>query len=316
MLTHLATAGQTFELYNTTFRWSGPRDAGEESASVPLVREDYAFPADQIAWMRCGDGPHPWFGRLGDAYAWRFEGIADFLLPRNGRSLHLFVNPEADPAAVDFVLCRGVLPRMLHLRGTPCLHASAVRVGSAVVGFAGRSGSGKSTVAASLASTGYPLVTDDVLPLQWIAERSEVACGPGLVELRLYEGSARLVGVEQQLVRPGPGQTKGRWLPAADRVAGVAAPLQALYLLRPFRRRSERAAAARVGQALRPTEALVALIENSFWLHAGETAALASDMACFATVVRTIPIRPLAVELSHEGLAAAGRHIRRILEAG
>ena len=73
------------------------------------------------------------------------------------------------------------------------------------------------------------------------------------------------------------------------------------------------AAGARFSKALEPRAALMALIENSLWLHSGETAGLASDMACFARLVRSIPIYPLSVEVSPGGIAAVGRHIGRML---
>jgi hypothetical protein len=311
----LASPGQTFDLYGVTFRWCDAGDAcEEESGSLPLVRESGPFPAEQVTWLWRGDRSDPWFGRLGDRYAWRFEGVADCLLPPDGRRLHLFVAPEADSGAVDFILCRGVIPRLLHLRGTPCLHASAVQVGPAVVGFVGPSGSGKSTLAAALTTAGFPLVTDDVLPLRLTSDGSQVVCGPGLTELRLYARAADRIGVGANLMAPGRGQTKGRWLPGADQVALEPLPLQALYLLRPYHCSSERTSGARLGRALRPTEAFVALVENSFWLHAGETRALASDMACFGPVACSIPIRPLYADLSPAGFAAVERKVRRFLE--
>jgi len=63
----------------------------------------------------------------------------------------------------------------LRLRGTPCLHASAVRVRSAAVALMGPGGAGKSTMAAVLARLGAAVVTEDVLPLtdregRWFVE--------------------------------------------------------------------------------------------------------------------------------------------------
>src|SRR5260221_9711199 len=110
----LASPGQTFDLYGVTFRWSDSGDADEsESGSIPLIQEDSPFPAEQVTWLWRGGGADPWFGRLEDRYVWRFEGIADLLLPPDGRRLHLFVSPKADPRALDFVLCRRVIPRLV-----------------------------------------------------------------------------------------------------------------------------------------------------------------------------------------------------------
>ncbi len=52
---------------------------------------------------------------------------------------------------------------LLHQRGYLVLHGSSVKICDKAVAFIGYSGYGKSTIAASLNSKGYPFITDDIL---------------------------------------------------------------------------------------------------------------------------------------------------------
>ncbi len=76
---------------------------------------------------------------------------------------------------------------MLRLRGTTCLHASGVLVNGNAFAITGASGAGKSTLAASFAAAGYPILTDDVLPLTTI--NGEIHTQSGYSRLRLFPNS-------------------------------------------------------------------------------------------------------------------------------
>jgi hypothetical protein len=58
-----------------------------------------------------------------------------------------------------------ILGFVLRLRGTVCLHASAIAIDDRVVVLVGSAGAGKSTTAAAFAQRGYPILSDDVVPL-------------------------------------------------------------------------------------------------------------------------------------------------------
>lgn len=304
----------SFELYGTRFSWvRGDHTQFPNNGEIPLVREHVAFLTDSVSWLSRGDDWLPWFGTLGKDYAYRWEGTAEFVVPRDGSLVRAFINPGADLALVEFVLCRGIIPRLLHLRGIPCLHASAVRVGQTVVAFSGPSGRGKSTLVAALVARGFPLVTDDVLPLRPVAEGTGVLAGPGLPEIRLYMPTAELAGLAESTSPPGRGQTKGRWTAGSAQFARDSAPLARLYLLEPGPLGSQQMRRARSGPRLKPKEALLALIRNSSWLHASETRALASDMICFTRAIPSVPISRLYFELAPHSFDAVARLLRRSL---
>lgn len=70
------------------------------------------------------------------------------------------------------------------------LHASAVEVDEGVIAIVGRSGQGKSTLAAMLCAAGAKLITDDALRV--VADDDGVCCFSGTSTLRLRPGAADL----------------------------------------------------------------------------------------------------------------------------
>ena len=58
-----------------------------------------------------------------------------------------------------------ILGWVLRLRGSTCLHASAVCIGDGAIAFAGPQAAGKSTLAAAFGLRGYPVLSDDLVPL-------------------------------------------------------------------------------------------------------------------------------------------------------
>lgn len=89
-----------------------------------------------------------------------------------------------------------ILPLVLSRRGRLVLHASAISCRGHVSGFLGRSGAGKSTIAAACAAAGAAIVTDDCLVVRrdgagatasWLA----VPCDAGM---RLWPQTLDLLG--------------------------------------------------------------------------------------------------------------------------
>jgi hypothetical protein len=300
---------EEFELYGGRFRWfEGDAFSGPDGPHLPLLRMRQPLPPESVIWFSREGEDKPRRGKCEAGFVYRFEGVAEFLLPSDGSYVKAFLNPQAAPGAVAFVLSRGVIPRVLHLRGITCLHASAVAVGGRIVAFCGPSGSGKSTLAAAMAMRGYSLVTDDVLPLRASDDGDAILAGPGLPEVRLHPSTAAQLGIANRAVAPGPGQTKAVWRP--ETTVATALRLSAIYLLElDLKSNSERDASVLPAT---PQSALLSLLSNSFWLHAGETAALAADLTRFAQVVRSVPIARLSFCLTETGVDLVERLIFQV----
>lgn len=85
-----------------------------------------------------------------------------------------------------------VLSVLFHQRGFLVLHASAVAVNDAAVVFLGGKGYGKSTLAAHLQVRGHQLISDDIVPVNFIDDRALTV--PGYPRIKLFEDSITAVG--------------------------------------------------------------------------------------------------------------------------
>lgn len=95
---------------------------------------------------------------------------------------------------VEALVLNWVMPYVLTVFGELVLHATASRIGDGIVGFAGETGLGKSTLAVSLALAGFPLAADDTLVIEdGGADPIVVPSYPGA---RLRSGSLSHFGFE------------------------------------------------------------------------------------------------------------------------
>lgn len=102
-------------------------------------------------------------GRAGD-HRFSYGDRATFHLDDRARTL-LCAPAAADDPSWRRVLLDSVLATASLLHGFEALHAAAVAGSDGAVAFIGRTGGGKSTLAAELVRRGLPLVADDVLAL-------------------------------------------------------------------------------------------------------------------------------------------------------
>ncbi|MDA9982695.1 hypothetical protein N9H39_08170 [Gammaproteobacteria bacterium] len=101
------------------------------------------------------DRNSPWFEVPTDS-------VAASLISQDGRkAIVSSCSLTADGAASEI---RGIVPFASALQEAIILHASAVISGQSIVCFVGGSGAGKSTLAGALASRGYVIAADDLLP--------------------------------------------------------------------------------------------------------------------------------------------------------
>ena len=120
----------------------------------------------------------------GKYYYFNYDGTAQFVCDRQatvvwGNWQEPFVLEDA-----ALYLLGPILGFMLRLRGVTCLHASSVVVDGGALAITGQSGTGKSTLASALAAEGYPVLTDDILPLMF--DQGHVYALPGYPRIRLY----------------------------------------------------------------------------------------------------------------------------------
>lgn len=125
-----------------------------------------------------------------------------------------------------------VMGFVLRLRGTLCLHASAVAIGDRAIAVVGPPGAGKSTTAAAFACLGFPVLSDDIVAL---AEgNGQFFVQPGYPRVNLWPDSVcKLFGSETALPRITLTWNK-HYLPLSEnghRFASSPLPLGAIYVL-------------------------------------------------------------------------------------
>ena len=127
------------------------------------------------------------FYHSGDGYLLRFPKLADFEVSADGTNVIAHPVTDVDDATVEHLYINQLVPLALSRQGKPAFHASVVTVPGGAVAFLGKTGMGKSTLAASFALRDAAFLTDDAL----LIEESGGQCfaEPSHASLRLWEDS-------------------------------------------------------------------------------------------------------------------------------
>jgi hypothetical protein len=117
----------------------------------------------------------------------RIENVADFEV-NMGRQVHVWPAASSTQKDIEIYLFGPVWATLCHQRGILPLHASAIVTEDGITAFAGHSGAGKSSLAASMSSLDYKLVADDILPISF-NQNSVPGAWPYLRRLKLKSDS-------------------------------------------------------------------------------------------------------------------------------
>lgn len=177
-----------------------------------------------------------------------------------------------------------VMGFVLRLRGVVSLHASTVLIGDKAVCLCGAPGAGKSSTAAALALRGYPILTEDVAPLD--DGEGALTVRPGYPRVNLWrESCSALGGSADALPVISPNWTK-RYLPLGDAFWQERAPLAAVYVLTARHQGCEAIISERP-----PSERFVALVANTYVNYLLDSAMRAHEFDILSRLVRTVPVR-------------------------
>ena len=295
---------------------SAPRsDADPSSADVEIVLGEecdppFARPSEDLVAEFVRDG-YPWytFCQMADGYVGRMTGIADFEISADLDRVVVHPVTGGKVEVIPIALPGTVVAFLLSMGGQTVLHGSAVDVDGEALAFVGVSGQGKSTMAALFCAAGAPLVTDDVLPLEFDATGAgpdSVHCRRAGHEIRLREKAFSLV--ERFDGTAGVRATEDDRRAVAPSTSVLARlPLHAIVLPRPDREHD--AVSAR---PLRAAEAALALgqcqrIEG--WRRPAELRRQFEDMVRVAESVPVLEVAvpwgpPFAADLPEQVLAA------------
>ena len=180
-----------------------------------------------------------------------------------------------------------ILGLMLRLRGVTCLHASAVAFEDRSVAFVGQTGAGKSTTAAAFVRQGHGAISDDIVAL---TEREGVLhVMPAYPHLCLWPESVRMLyDSPEALPRLLPDWDKRRLALGEEgaRFESRCLPLGAIYVLN-----ERRPSPAPYVEALRPQNALLALVADTYANKILDRELRAREFAVLGRLVTAVPVR-------------------------
>lgn len=239
---------------------------------------------------------------------WEFARIGRFWVLPGGREVRYRLHDGVPSYDVDQPLLGPVLGTALQLQGVTLLHASCVAIDGHAVAFCARSGMGKSTLAASFARAGTPLVSDDVLPLEFQddtapggkASGGTVQASPYVPRIKLWEESLHAFGGDAEQYDRILSRFAKRRVEAASwgAVARDPLPLAVIYVLTPHR---EAARPIEIN-AIDEFEATMCLAASMYQAetYTDERAAFALDAA--AKLPAAVPVRQVSYARSYDGL--------------
>jgi hypothetical protein len=237
-----------------------------------------------------------WLDESADIFILRYaEGVdgVEFRVDRRGTRIWATWYRKATTEDLAVYLLGPVLGFTLRLRGIACLHASGVIVDNRCLAFLGAPGAGKSTLAAAFALSGFPVLSDDVLPLREAA--GHFLAGPGSPRLCLWpDAVARLYGSAEALPRLTPEYAlypnwdKRLLELASDNSQFFPNPalLGVIYFL------GERCAEADCRmEAISPAEGLMTLVANSYRSELLDKELRAQEFGILARLAAQVPMR-------------------------
>jgi hypothetical protein len=167
-------------------------------------------------------------GPSGD-HLWH-DTVGTFCISSDSRRVTVYPTPQSDFGTLQMFLVGQISTLVLHKRGHPSLHSSAIQTDRGAIVFMGPRGQGKSTMAASFLRSGSTLITDDALPLTLKA--GVMHGGPGIHLMKVWPATAEhtlrltdlptfLPNYEKKLLT-----LEGRY-----ELAGQPVPIRAIYIL-------------------------------------------------------------------------------------
>lgn len=190
--------------------------------------------------IRYGEVPHKLPHPIARAVFYQAEGdqfllnmdtlaIARYLVCQ-GREIIVKPAPGSDQASIRLFLLGSCIAAVCYQRGLLPLHGSAVQTRHGAVIFAGGSGMGKSTLAASFQQRGYPILADDLSVIK-LDETGRPWVMPGQIRLKLWRDVLDHMGHDSNGLNPVRPNLEKYSLPLESAFAVDPVPLHKVYVL-------------------------------------------------------------------------------------
>lgn len=287
-VTHLAEGTEPSDI---TFTCTpvAPESYNWEQASLVYASPYQTDGGERIAYLY----------RLNGDYVLRFTDVANFYISSEDIICH--ISDPTNDFMVEIRFLGVILAAYLELQGVPMLHASAVVIDDHAIGFLSSNKGGKSSLAALLMQIGYPLLSDDILP---VVQQSDAFLGrPGYPQMRLWPEEAQyFLGHYRDLGLVHPLLSKRRVPVGKDgfgRFCDHVRPLSRIYLPQRSDLTEEHIDITPVS----PRDTVIYLMQHSFVLRLVEALGLQRQRLNFFTqMAQDIPLRRLVYPTGLERL--------------
>ncbi|MFY7837218.1 MAG: hypothetical protein ACOVQ0_13170 [Novosphingobium sp.] len=236
-------------------------------------------------WRDDDGGASTMFHRTSTGFLVRFIDGGDFQIDLAAGRVFGTPVPEVSEDYALNLFTNQILPLVWTYDGTPVMHASCVVIDGKAYGFLGRSGRGKSTLAAAFARFGHSFLTDDGMVIE--TDEHGVRVKPYLASIRLLPDSqGALLGEESVDVNEDDGWVPKARIPASAMIPHEAnsAPLAAIYLL--DEPKSDRVTFAQ----LSVPAGIDALLQHSFLLDSHDRARVRTHFRSMAELAESCPM--------------------------
>jgi hypothetical protein len=282
------------------------------------VRRPIDFDVSAAFVRVCSPDGGEWFltGRCAGGYFVRLGELADFFVSEGGDRIECSrTRAEILPETLRHLLLDAVIPNVLDLTGIESIHATAVLTEHGACAFIAPSGGGKSTLAASFALAGYPLLGDDCIALS-VDESGEVVLTPGYPGTRLWNDSLDALRIDPAHSRPIAGYNSK--LRALDLPSGFTLeprPLRRIFRLSRDGAADSRPAAPRI-ESFSPAEAFIQLTSASYRFNPTDRAANLRQFRFMDRVAAKVPLKRLVVPNDFAALPAVRELVLADLSGG
>jgi hypothetical protein len=229
---------------------------------------------------------------LADGAYYRFhytEGI-DYILSRDGARLWIRWSKTVAESSILSYLLGPVMGFVLRARGVVCLHASAVAVDRRAIVFVGDAGAGKSTTAMAMGRLGYPIISDDIVPIY--EDAGVTYAQPGYPRMRLRQPSLPMLSDLNPNLPPlpkweGQGRLHFELMSGGYEFQSDPLPIGALYLLAD---RSEDPHAPHV-ESVSPLRGMMGIVANTYVTRFLDISMRAKELEELSNLVNQVAVR-------------------------
>ncbi|NDJ21576.1 hypothetical protein GS682_07975 [Nostoc sp. B(2019)] len=227
-----------------------------ELQSSTHIEADVVIRYGEVNWLLPTPAPSWSYFQIDGEYTYLYWKVVGKFLVRSGKEIIIEPLPGVEESVIRLPLLGAVLGMLLHQRQFLVLHGSAVAVDGNAVVFLGRSGQGKSTMAATLYGRGHKLMADDVAAVDVDSAIAPILI-PGFPRIKLWPDAATAaLGDNPETLRKIHPNAEKRDRPTVDNFLQTPLSIKRIYVLS-------------VGSTLQikpltPTEAITQLIANSY----------------------------------------------------